>query len=480
MKYIEEAPRRTPVVREVEVLVVGGGTAGVPAAVAAARNGAKTLLIERYGFLGGFYVEGPGSGALGVVLQDTTGKQIIKGITAEMLDRMVRLGGAVPALDREVVSSTGWPPATPYGKMKPYVEYEAVRTASFEICEEAGVELLLHSWVADAIVEDGAVKGVIVVNKSGRQAILARVVIDCTGDGDVAALAGAPFDKAPRDVVYQISRDATLAGVDTDKLRARAREILEREPERVGTAMMLADPVQVPDGFEAPISVSFRSGAPIELSEDRLDYKRPAGRGAGGIHAGFRKGHDRLTVSVDGYDGTDAFDLTRAEVEARRKLVQRAEWLRKNVPGYEDCYIQGTGESITLGVRETRQVLGDYVMTADDVIWGRKFEDAIARAAHQIDMHLQGGGSEIHGVKADYYEIPYRCLVPREVEDLLVAGRCISCTHEAQAALRKVPICSATGEAAGTAAALAVRAGVAPRQLDVRALQASLTAQGAW
>ena len=416
--FITEPVRQTPVAAKVDVAVVGGGVSGIVAAVASARNGAETILIERYAYLGGYFDSGPGGQSVGISFQDMNGNIVIKGIAWEIMERLIATGGAVGPKDMEVPKDKELPLHVSYGharqarhigKTKPHVDYEAVRTLAFEMMEEEGVKLLLHSWTVGAIVESNVMKGVIVENKSGRQAILAKVVIDCTGDADVAAYAGAPFEKSPKQEMYQISRNFKIA-VRNDK----------------GQTVIVG--------------------------------------GAGG--------------SYDYGDGTDVWDLTKAEIEIRKKAVEHVTQMRKR-PGYENCFISGDGHPPQLGVRETRRIIGEYMLTEDDMVEGRKFPDTITKSASPIDMHKSGGENENRSVKTDYYDIPYRCLVPKKIDNLLVAGRCISATHIAEAGIRKIPVCMATGQAAGTAAALAAKSGVSTRALDVNLLQKTLREQGA-
>ena len=416
--FITEPARQTPVAAAVDVAVVGGGVSGIVAAVAAARNGAETLLIERYAYLGGYFDRGVGAQSVGVSFQDMNGNMIIQGLPWEILERLIAAGGAVGPEDMEVPEDKKLPGDVTYehakqarhiGKTKPIVDYEAVRTLAFEMMAEEGVRLLLHSWTVDAIVEDNALKGVIVENKSGRQAILAKAVVDCTGDADIAAYAGAPFEKAPKQELYQISRSFRVA-VPNDK------------------------------------------GQPVIVG------------GAGG--------------SYDYGDGTDVWDLTEAEIQIRKRAVEQVKKMRQR-PGYENSYIFGNSQPPQLGVRETRQIVGEYMLTGEDVVEGRKFPDTIAKSANPIDMHKPGGANENRSVKTDYHDIPYRCLVPKNIDNLLVAGRCISASHVAEAAIRKIPPCMATGQAAGTAAALAIKSGASPRTLDVELLQETLREQGA-
>jgi hypothetical protein len=416
--FITEPQRQTPIVADVDIAIIGGGTAGIMAAVAAARTGAKTLVVERHAHLGGYFACQPG-GAFGQSFQDMNGNLVIKGLPWEFMERLIAAGGAVGPREIEPPPGNEWH----IGQSRPVVHYEAVKTLAFEMMEEEGVQLLLHTLTVGAIVEERAVRGVIVENKSGRQAILAKVVVDSSGDADVAAYAGAPFEKTPKQEMYQIQRGFKVA-IRNERGR----------PEILGPQ-------------DNPL---------------RIHY----------LNAAYNHG-----------DGSDVWDLTRAEVEIRKRALQLLNEWRKR-PGYETAYIFETGESPILGVRETRRIVGEYTLTEQDVRQGRKFADRIAKSAQGLDMHHsasddRGESAICLPCEADYYDIPYRCLLPKEIDNLVVAGRCISATHIAEAATRKVPNCMATGQAAGTAAALAAQLGVTPRKLDVVQLQQTLREQGA-
>ena len=415
--HIVEPERRIPVTATADVVVVGAGPAGIIAAIAAARTGADTLLVERYDYVGGYFANQPGGQSVGVSFQDMNGDTIIRGIPWEFMERLIAEGGAVGPEDLHEpddsktagnVSHAHGHHSRHIGKTKPKVEYEAVKSLAFRMFEEESVRLLLHSLVAGAIMDEGAVRGIVVETKSGRLAIRAGAVVDCTGDADVAAFAGAPTTKPPKEDFYQISRAFRVA-------------------------------------------VDDEAGRPVIV---------------GGVGGDFDFG-----------DGTDPWQLTRAEIELRRTAEERLAELRRK-PGFEDAYIIGPGESQQLGVRETRQIVGEYVLTEEDIVEGRKFEDAIAKSANPIDMHKSGGDNENRSVKTDSHDIPYRSLVPLELDGLLAAGRCISCTHVAEAAIRKVPVCMATGHAAGVAAAMSARDSVPPRALDADAVRELLRAQG--
>ena len=419
-----------PVVRECDVLVVGGGPAGQAAAVAAARAGADVVLLERYGYLGGL-----ASGGMVLVLDDmcTETEVSVGGLALEIIDRLQTQGAVVaPPMedcfrnDPDTRSRwVRWGFEHIYSKQKPKpivyaasFDPEGWKQVSQEMALEAGVHLRFHSWFSRAIVEDGAVRGVILETKAGRQAVLGRITIDATGDGDVFASAGAPGVQGS----YIITLVHRLAGVDTD----------------AAMRFETADPA-------AARSVDTQVKQLLGGSWDLwwLLTPRPGVIWCNCPH-------------IPGLNGLKVEDLTHAEIEGRRRFMRVLEFVRQHYPGFQNAYILDAAPQI--GVRQTRLLTGEYVVTKEDVIEGRRFPDVVARGR-------------------DYYT-PYRSLVPREIDGLLVAGRCYSATSEAQRISREIPPVMVMGEAAGTAAVLSLSAGVPPRRVDIAALQRRLLAQG--
>jgi ribulose 1,5-bisphosphate synthetase/thiazole synthase len=455
----------------VDVAVVGGGAAGICAAVAAARNGANTLLIEASAYLVGYICSGPGSTPSGISFQDTDKNHIIKGIPWEMMERLVKAGDAIPQMEREVISDIPFM-HTPYGTYGPILDLEAVKTLALEMVEESGAGLLLHTFAAGVVAADGAISGVVIESKSGRQAVLAKVVVDCSGDGDVAAFAGAPFEKAPRDELFQMSNSLHLVNVDTKVVKEEAERILKEHGDELAYMIKPKELDRIPSRWQAPLVAALHGpegGVKMTPDGKGLTGKRRS------VGWGPRPGMGGVGADYEG-DATDIEDLTRAEVRTRKDIWRKLGDVRRSKAGFANCIAMAS--SLPLGIRETRRITGAYVLTGDDVQFGRKFDDSITKSADPIDGHLPGGGWDYHQVEG-YHDIPYRCLVPQSIENLLVAGRCISADHRAESAIRKVPPCMATGQAAGTAAALSVRNKVTPRKLDVELLQKTLREQGA-
>jgi hypothetical protein len=434
MTTISEAAREVPVADRSDVVVVGGGPAGIAAAVSAARRGASVTLLERYPYLGGL-----ASGGMVLVLDDMhNGLEVtVQGICMEMIERMQKRGLCVtpPESDRQLdVRETPemWRKWARWGlfdfnthSMPHPVCFAAAfdpdgfKRASYEVIGESGVKLRTHSWFSSAIVEDGRIKGVICETKEGRQAILGDVVIDTSGDLDVAAAAGAKFQED----TFILTTVSRWGGVDTE-----AAERFEFED---------------PEAFK------------------RVDHE--AKRLIGGCWSYWW-----LKTPLPGIvwlncphmpklSGLKVADLTRAEIEGRGRIERLLDFARANMPGFEKAYVVDFAPQT--GVRQTRLLEGEYVVTKDDVASRRHFADSVCRGR-------------------DYYT-PYRAMLPREVDQLLVAGRHYSATPAAQRTSREIPPCMAMGEAAGVAAVEALNSGRLVRDVDVAAVQRQLRAQGA-
>jgi hypothetical protein len=451
-KTITEPARELPVVREFDVLVVGGGPAGLTSALAAAEAGLTVGLIDGRSFVGGNMTIG--LPVLGFLSQK--GVQIIQGLPQKFIDRLKTINAA----------SEHRP--CPLHMGITLVEPEAVKTVALRMLLEAGVDVMLHTQFANAIVVEDTIRGVIVESKSGRCAMLARLVIDCTGDGDVAYRAGVPCEKGNSEGGLQPpTLMFCLGGVDTEKLRMS----ICNEPRTYLTDFIPNEYFGQNHQF---IVVGLRQQI---LAAQAAGYNIPTGRTI--LITGLRKGEVWVNMTrVAGTDGTDLTSLSAGEAEGRRQVDDIHRYLVNYVPGFEQAYFTKTAPF--LGIRETRRVVGEYVLNRDDVLGCRRFDDAIAVASYPIDIHRPGDNDCTLEWCGDCYDIPYRCLVPQKIENLLVAGRCISTTHEAMGAIRVMATCMAMGEAAGRAAAQAIQERVSPRRIDVGRLRKSLLAHGAY
>ena len=453
LDFIREPERTVPVRGDYDVLVVGGGPAGFIAAIAAAREGLKVAVVESRSFMGGNLTIGlPILGFLG-----QKKNQIIKGLPQKFIDRM-----------RARHAASEHRPC-PLHMGITLVEPEAVKTVVLEMLHEAGVEIFLHTFCAGVVMEGARIRGIITESKSGREAILGRVVIDCTGDADVAYRAGVPCEQGnaqggmqPPTLMF------CLSGVDTDKLRFS----IANEPRTYLTDFIPSEYFGQNHQF---IVVGLRELMQKARQERGLDI--PNERTI--IITGLKPGEAWINMTrVQGVDGTDSRSLTRGEIESRRQIDAIVTYLKAYVPGFDNSHFSKTAPF--LGIRETRRIVGQYVMTGEDVLSCARFPDAIAVASYPIDIHRPSDEGCTLQWCGDCYDIPFWSLVPKNVESLLVAGRSISTTHEAMGAIRVMATCMAMGEAAGRAARMALRAGVEPAHIDVQKLRQELRDNGAY
>lgn len=431
MDLIKLPGRNVPVAAQSDVVVVGGGPAGFSAALAAARNGASVTLLERYSHLGGL-----ASGGMVLVLDDMWDNHLneisVRGVCETMIERMAAIGLAkYPrandwGYDPEAFRRWGRWGAFDFHTSAPHPVCFAVafdpdgwKRVALEMVEQAGINLRLHSWFSQTLVEDGKVTGVVCEGKSGAQAILGKVVIDATGDLDVAASAGAPHIGGS----YIMTTVFRLGGVDTE-----AAERFERED------------------HAAFVALDRQIKKVLGGSWGYWWLKTPL---PGVVWCNC--------PHMTGLDGLKIEDLTRAEIQGRKHIHALVDFVRTRLPGFENCYVVDVAPQT--GVRQTRLLEGEYVLTKEDLSARTRFDDCVARGR-------------------DYY-MPYRVMLPQKLDNLLVAGRHFSVTSPAQKISREIPPCMAMGEAAGVAAALALDAGVSVRNVDVRKVQKTLRAQGA-
>ncbi|MEO6923045.1 MAG: FAD-dependent oxidoreductase, partial [Bryocella sp.] len=451
-QFFEEPARRVPVRAEYDVLVLGGGPSGLIAALAAAESGQRVGLVESRSFVGGNMTIGlPVLGFLG-----QKKNQVIQGMPERFIQRLRQVNGASEHR------------ACPLHMGITLVEPEAVKTIGLEMLVEAGVEITLHAMVADVLTEGRKIKGIVLQSKGGREVYTAKIYIDCTGDADVAYAAGVPTEKGNDDGGLQPpTLMFCLAGVDTEKLRYAIAE----HPKTYLTDFIPADYFGQNNQF---IVVGLKE---VIKEAQAAGFHIPTERTI--IITGLRPGEAWINMTrMKGVDGTDVHSMTAGEIEGRQQIPDIQRYLREYVPGFENCYF--TKAAPFLGIRETRRILGHYVMDRNDVLSCRHFDDGIAVASYPIDIHRPTDNGCTLEWCGDCYDIPYRSLVPLEVDNLLVAGRCISTTHEAMAAIRVMATCMAMGEAAGRAAAMCSAQGIRPEDLDVQALRNELRARGAY
>jgi len=457
---IIEPEKKIPVIKKIDVIVVGGSPTGVAAAVSAARNGASVLLIERYGFLGGQTTAGLIFSPHPRALFNAFGKQIVGGIAQEIIERAMKMEDLKYSWE-DVANDKFFDIA---------IDPEVMKYLLLQMVEEAGVELLLHSLTVGTIVERGMVKGVIIENKSGRQAGLAKIIIDATGDGDVAAKAGAEFEYRGREGIFP-GMLYRMGNVDM----AKTFQYIKRNPDQFWQYPQGISLEELEKRFEQDQFIAMTGF--YDLVKEAIkkgDFKYEEGIISSGAVSGVGfawLGKGRVMVwknNVANIDCLNVSDLTYAEIQARKHAWTTANFYKKYVPGFEFAYLMDTPAQI--GIRETRRIRGEYVLTDEDVLESRKFDDVIAWSrGHDEASRIPKG----HG-------IPYRCLVPKGIDNLLVAGRCISVsTPVAINALRGIVSGIVTGQAAGTAAALAVKSDVSPKQIDIPRLQEMLKEGGA-
>jgi glycine/D-amino acid oxidase-like deaminating enzyme len=450
-------PREAKVIAETDVLVVGGGPAGLGAAIGAAEAGAEVILTERYGFLGGsataalviammsYYTEHPVAQRAGATTLFPTdhgpGSPVISGVLARLVERLVEQGGAIP-------------PSLRTGFIVPF-DPEVFKLVALDLLDESGVKFLFHALASD-IIGGREVRGVVFETKSGPLVIKAKAVVDCTGDGDIAALAGAD---------YEMGRDGdglpspmTLMFRMTEFHKSGFRAYVRAYPDQWYGVHGLWDLVRQAEA----------DGKLNLPREDVLFFGTP---------------HEKeVTVNstrIIRVRGIDVWDLTYAEWEGRRQMRQIASFLQRYVPGFEKAYLAQSGTDV--GVRASRRISGGYKLTAQDILEARRFDDVIAQGSYPIDIHNpEGKGTIMRRLpEGKAYDIPLRTLLPDGVDGLTVAGKCISGTHEAQASYRAMPICVATGQAAGVCAALAAMARKSPHTVPARSVQEELLRQGA-
>jgi ribulose 1,5-bisphosphate synthetase/thiazole synthase len=417
---------------DADVVVVGSGTAGCCAAIAAARNGAETVLVERFGFLGGTSTQVLDT-FYGFYTPGSIAYKVVGGIPDDVVAGLRNFQAAF-----ERPNSFGAGTGITYDPSILKIVWETLAL-------QAGVKILFHSFCTDVALENGQIRGVIVDGKRGLLRINARVVVDCSGDADVCHWAGVPYERAGDiDPAQTLTTTFRMVNVDIGRAQAFGKKAMWQKMEEAAS-----------------------NGA----------YQLP--RREGSWHITTQKGviHTIMTRVAD-LDGTDPVALTAAEIEGRRQALEYARFLRDCIPGYENASLSWLSHPI--GVRETRRVYGQYRLTREDCLTGRKFPDAVGACGAPIEDHHAGTDTSwIYLPDGMTYDIPYRTLIPQTVTGLLVAGRCFSATHDAHASCRSMAQTMAMGQAAGAAAALAIERDLLPHELETDLLQERLRQMGA-
>ena len=447
MKQITEAPKAIDVITETDILVVGSGPAGLAAAVSAARAGIKTMLVDRYGCFGGAITQ-VGVGTMAWYRYG--GTVDTRGIGIEFEQRAKEMGAShsLPQSRSEVLDAD----------MFKYVADIMVK--------EAGIEPLLHSTAVDAVMEDNTIKGIIIESKSGRQAILAKRVVDATGDADIAHLAGAPCHKTPKKDMMGVTVMFSCAGVNRDRF-------LEYVVNNLSTFGDWGQNWEIETtGKEDELLSAYLEEPFNRAREEGLIPKEMTS--IGGSWSALTDAGEALCLNMIymlDYDATDVRDLTRAEMEGRHQAMLAIKALNKYVPGFENAKLRNFG--MTLGTRDTRKIVGRYNLTEQDVRNQARFDDAIGIFPEFID----GYGVLALPTTGRYFQVPYGIMVPEKVENLLVAGRCVAGDRISHAAVRSMMCCTVTGQGAGVAAAVSIKDNIASSTVNIHKVQKELKKQ---
>jgi len=454
------AVQNIPVVREVDILVVGGGTAGAVAGIAAGREGMKTLVVEQFGFLGGSQTAAL---VTPMMPNQIDAIPLNGGIDFEINSRLIAMQESGVWRD----GNRGW------------FNPEILKLVLEQMTLQAGTELLYYTFFEDVIVEQQEARGIVIANKAGRGVIIAKSVVDCTGDADVAFRAGVPCESgAPETGLNQpFSVRFNLGNVNLQRFAdflctLGKHDVMYQaegtEVELIHTAMVWRKGWTLEPVFRKAVA----EGVLMESDGNYFQAFTMAGRpGELALNC------PRVSTEID---GTDPFHLTAAQIKGREIVQRYVAFCRAYLPGCENAYLVMTAPMV--GVRESRRIRGEYYLTVDDVLGAKKFDDAILRNNYPVDIHRDNDGDTAKTTRLPagaYHEVPYRSIVPLKIERLLVAGRCFSASFEAQSSVRIQSNCRAMGEAAAVASAMSMRKDIAPRHLDGRELRERLITKGA-
>ncbi len=455
MKLYTEPPRQIPVLAKTDVLVVGGGPSGIAAALAAARAGAKTLILERFGCLGGVLTT---VGCEGYAWFRHEGTIEAGGIGREIEDKAIEMGAARPE-----------PQSNSHA-----IDAEMFKYVADRMMKEAAVSVLFHCWAVDAIKDGNCVTGVITESKSGRQAILAKRIIDCTADADIAYFAGAPIDKRPKDQMLGLTVMLNCVGVDVAKFEAY---IADQKPTYADWGTGFSDW----SGKSGGIATSrkedkmFSPYLEAPFAQAKKDGLIPKDAKVCGTYSTFSE-HGEATqlnlVTMRGLDCTDVHDLTKAEIDGRENCIHAISALRAYVPGFEQVKLRNFG--MTVGTRDSRKIVGQRTIDADYVTGEGRCEDSVGIFPEFLD----GYGLIVLPTTGRYFQIPYKIMVPQHVDNLLVAGRAVAGDKVSHSATRNMMCCAATGQAAGVAAAVSIKTKNTTSEVKIEEVQKILVHQG--
>jgi len=443
MKEIREAARKIPVLAETDVLVVGSGPGGLAAALAAEREGVRTILLERYGCFGGNITQ---AGVESLAWYRHRGTIDVQGIGIELEQRAQQMGATDP---------------------EPQSRSDAFNTELFKIVadtlvQETDIIPILHCMAVETVMDGDVIKGIITESKSGRQAILAKRVIDATGDADIAHLAGAPWRKAPKNELLGVTVTFAVTGVDRKRFLAHVKKhpptYKDWEVETSGKEDNMFSPY-----LRVPFQLARKAGEIPENVQIAGTWSRISKQG----DATYLN-----VVYMPGFDSTDVGDLTRGEMEGRRQAMWAVNALKKYTPGFENAALRTFSSS--LGIRESRKIIGQYNLTGKDVRNQGRFDDAVGIFPEFLDGH----GILSLPTTGRYFQVPYGIVIPQKVDNLLVAGRCVAGDRISHSATRQMMCCTVTGQGAGVAAARSIKEKVNCRQVNIAALQKALSKQG--
>ena len=445
-----------------DVIVAGGGPSGTMAAIAAGRAGARTLIVDQQGFFGGS-LTAMGVGPM-MSFHNNVGDQVIEGLPQELIDRLVARGASPGHIED---STTYVTTVTPFDSEYLKIELE-------QMVREAGVDILFHTQLADVQLERGRIAEVVLCNKAGLTAYAAGVFIDASGDGDLASRAGTEFTMGREEdgATQPMTMNLKVANVDVDRVRSYVKQnpddFVFANGKREGLARLERTPRLSLAGYKRAWEQAKARGE-VNVPREHVLFFETATPGVVIVN----------TSRVQGYDPTDPRQLSEAEMLGRQQCAEIFQFLQRYCPGFEEAVRMDASPQI--GVRESRHVKGLYTITADDLAQQRDFPDPIALGGYPIDIHSpeRAETDSIHFAKGTTYQIPMRSLLVASPENLVIAGRCISATHEAMAAFRVTPIAMAIGQAAGTIAAVAVKERTPPARVSYRDVRELLLASGA-